>query len=125
MVEDTSPVVTPPVADQPAPADKEAPKAKDAPAPSKEGTPPGKDEKQTTIPGMGDSAPAGKVVNFTAVRDGTAKGKSTEKAAAQDKDKQAGKAKIAAKPRRGRPPKADKVTTDKAKPQPVSYTHLI
>ena len=112
VVEDASPVVTPPAADQPAPADKEAP------APSKEGTPPGKDEKQTTIPGMGNPAPAGKVVDFTAARDGATKGKPPEKAVAQDKDKQADKAKDAAKPRRGRPPKADKAAPDKAKPQP-------
>ena len=91
-------------------------KDKDAPAPSKEGTPPGKDEKQTTIPGMGDPAPAGKVVDFTAARDGAAKGKPPEKAAAPDKGKQADKAKDAAKPRRGRPPKADKAAPDKAKP---------
>ena len=32
--------------------------------------------------------PAGKVVNFTAARDGTAKGKPPEKAADHDKDKQ-------------------------------------
>lgn len=51
VVEDASPVVTPPAAEQPAPAGKEVPKDKDTPAPSKEGTPPGKDEKQTTIPG--------------------------------------------------------------------------
>ena len=128
----------PPVQDQPAPAkadasvvegaskvatpttaDKEAPKDKDAPAPSMEGTPqPGKDEKQTTIPGVGDPAPAGKVVDFTAARDGAAKGKPPEKAAAPDKDKQADKAKDAAKPHRGRPPKADKAPPDKAKPQP-------
>ena len=101
-----------PVQDQPAPAKAEAPKAKDASAPSKEGSPPGKDEKQTTIPGMGDPAPAGKVVDFTAARDGATKSKPTEKAAAQDKDKQA------AKPRRGRPPKADKAAPDKAKTQP-------
>ena len=44
----------PPVQDQPAPAGKEAPKNKDAPATSKESTLPCKDEKQTTIPGMGD-----------------------------------------------------------------------
>lgn len=74
-----------------------------APAPSKEGMPPGKDEKQTTIPGMGDPAPAGKVVDFTAARDGAAKGKTTEKAAVPDKGKHANKAKDAAKPRRGRP----------------------
>ena len=35
----------------------------------------GKDEKQTTIPGMGDSSPTGKVVDFTAARAGTTKGK--------------------------------------------------
>ena len=96
----------PPVQDQPTPASKEAPKDKDAPAPSKEGTPQGKNEKQTTIPGMGDPAPAGKVVDFTAARDGATKGK------------QADKAKDAVKPRRGRPPKADKAPPDKAKPQP-------
>lgn len=61
----------PPVQDQPAPAGKEAPKDKDAPAPSMEGAPqPGKDEKQTTILGMGDPALAGKVVDFTAARNG-------------------------------------------------------
>ena len=70
----------PPVQGQPAPAKAEAPKDKDAPAPSMEGTPqPGKDEKQTTIPGMGDPAPAGKVVDFTAARDGAAKGKPPER----------------------------------------------
>ena len=107
----------PPVQDQPTPAKAEAPKEKDAP--SMEGTPqPGKDEKQTTIPGMGDPAPAGKVVDFTAARDGAAKGKPPKKTVAPDRDKQAGKAKDAAKPRRGRPPKADKAASDKAKPQP-------
>jgi len=106
-----------PVAEQPAPAGKEASKEKDAPA--KEGAPqPGKDEKQTTIPGMGDPAPAGKVVDFTAARDGATKGKPPEKAAAPDKGKQADKAKEAAKPRRGRPARADKAAPDKAKPQP-------
>ena len=76
VVEGAPKVATPPAAEQPAPADKEAPKDKDAPAPSMEGTPqPGKDEKQTTIPGMGDPAPAGKVVDFTAARDGATKGK--------------------------------------------------
>ena len=119
VVEDASPVVTPPpAAEQSALAGKEAPKDKDAPAPSKEGMPPGKDEKQTTIPDMGDPAPAGKVVDFTAAREGAAKGNPTEKVAASDKGKQADKAKDAAKPRRGRPPKADKAAPDKAKPQP-------
>ena len=98
VVEGAPKVATPPAAEQPAPADKEAPKDKDAPAPSMEGTPqPGKDEKQTTIPGMGDPAPAGKVVDFTAARDGAAKGKPPEKAAAPDKGKQADKAKDAAR----------------------------
>jgi ParB family chromosome partitioning protein len=67
---------------------------------------------------MGDPAPAGKVVDFTAARDGATKGKPPEKAVAPDKGKQADKAKDAAKPRRGRPPKADKAAPDKAKPQP-------
>ena len=81
VIEDASKVVKPPTAEQPAPAGKEAPKEKDAPA--KEGVPqPGKDEKQTTIPGMGDPAPAGKVVDFTAARDGATKGKPPEKAVA-------------------------------------------
>ena len=119
VVEGATTVITPPAAEQPAPAGKEAPKGKDAPAPSVAGVPQsGKDEKQTTIPGMGDPAPAGKVVDFTAARDGAAKGKPPEKAAAPDKGKQTDKAKDAAKPRRGRPPKADKAAPDKAKPQP-------
>lgn len=61
VVEDVPKVVTPPAAEQPALADKEVSKDKGAPAPSKEGVPqPDKDEKQTTIPGMGDPAPLGK-----------------------------------------------------------------
>ena len=88
----------PPVQDRSAPAKTEAPEVKGAPQP-------GKDEKQTTIPGMGEPTPAGKVVDFTAARDGATKGKPPEKAVAQDKDKQADKAKDAAKPRRGRPPR--------------------
>ena len=90
VTEDASKVVTPPTAEkpvegktapdpaaeQPAPGDKD----KDAPAPSKEGAPqPGKAEKQTTIPGMGDPTPAGKVVDFTAARDGATKGNSPRK----------------------------------------------
>ena len=114
------------VQDQPALAKAETPKDKDAPAPSMEGTPqPGKDEKQTTIPGMGDPAPAGKVVDFTAARDGVTKGKPPEKAAAPDKGKQADKAKDAAKPRRSRPARADKAAPDKAKPQPRDKMELL
>ena len=108
----------PAVQDQPAPAGKEAPQNKDAPATSKESTLPCKDEKQTKIPGMGDLAPAGKVVDFTAARDEATNGKLPEKAATPDKSKQADKAKDAAKPRRGRPPKANKAAPDKAKPRP-------
>lgn len=131
----TEPVKTdPPVQEPPAPAKAEAPVVEgtteapihsaaekpsegktvpgpmpEQPVPAKENTPqPDKDEKQTTIPGMGDPASAGKVVDFTAVRDGAAKDKPPERAAAQDKDKQADKAKDAAKPRRGHPSKADK-----------------
>ena len=76
-----------PTGEQPALGGKEAPKDKDIPAPSKEGAPPGKDEKQTTIPSMGDPAPAGKVVDFTAAREGVVEGKTPEKAAAPDKAK--------------------------------------
>ena len=126
VVEGATTVITPPAAEQPAPAGKEAPKGKDAPAPSVAGAPqPGKDEKQTTIPGMGDSAPAGKVVDFTAARDGATKGTPPEKAAAPDKDKQADKTKDAAKPRRGRLAKADKAAPDKAKPQPRDKMGLL
>lgn len=68
--------------EQPAPVGKENLKDKEAPAPSKEGAPQlDKDKKQTTISGMGDAAPAGKVVDFAATWDGAAKGKPTEKAA--------------------------------------------
>ena len=116
VVEGASKVATPPAAEQPAPASKEAPKDKDAPAPSKEGSPLGKDKKQTTIPGMGDSALSGKVVDFTAARDGATKGKPPEKSAAPDKGKQADKAKDAAKPRKGRPSKANKAAPGEAQP---------
>ena len=116
VVEDVPKVVAPPAA--------EAPKDKGTSAPSKEGTPqPGKDEKQTTIPGMGDPAPAGKVVDFTAAREGAAKGKPPEKAAAPDKDKQADKTKDAAKPRRGRPPKADNAPPRQG--QAATWGHLV
>ena len=107
----TEPVKTdPPVQEPPAPAKTEAPvvegtteapihsaaekpsegktvpgPAPEQPAPARENTPqPDKDEKQTTIPSTGDPAPAGKVVDFTAARDGATKGKPPEKAAAPD-----------------------------------------
>ena len=56
---------------------------------------------------------------------GATKGKPPEKAVAPDKDKQADKAKDAAKPRRGRPPKVDKAAPDKAKPQPRDKMELL
>ena len=47
---------------------------------------------------MRDPAPAGKVVDFTAARDGATKGKPPERDAAPDKGKQTDKVKDAAKP---------------------------
>ena len=70
---------------------------------------------------MGDPAPSGKVVDFTAARDGATKGKPPEKAVPPDKGKQADKAKDTAKPRRGRPPKADKAVS---KEMPLSLGTL-
>ncbi len=99
------------VQDQPVPAKTESPVVEGAPHP-------GKDEKQSTIHGMGDPAPAGKVVDFTAARDGATKGTPPERDAAPDKGKQTDKVRDAAKPRRGRPHKADKTAPDKVKPQP-------
>ena len=122
VVEGAPKVATPPAAEQPAPADKEAPKDKDAPAPSMEGTPqPGKDEKQTTIHGMGDPAPAGKVVDFTAARDGAAKGKPPEKAAAPDK----GKRRRRASPRKRLRPRirASRRIKRRMRPSPAGAAH--
>ena len=132
--ENTEPMkADPPVPEQPAPAKTEAPAeeealktaaplaAKKAPAPGaeqpalpKEDKPqPDKTEQQVTIPGMGDPAPAGKVVDFTAARDGTAKGKPLEKDTAPDKGKQPD----ALTPRRGRPPKESKSAPGKTAPR--------
>ena len=107
--------------EQPAPAKKDAPKEKAAPAvgkdtPPKEKESPDKplpEDKQTAIPSMEGPAPAGKVVDFTAARDRTAKGKPPEKVAAPDKGKQP----EPPKPRRGRPPKADKTAPRDKKSQ--------
>ncbi len=93
---------TPDPVEQPAPTEKTAPKDKVAPAagkdtPPKDKEPPDKplpEDKQTTIPGMG--APAGKVVDFAAVKGGAAKGTQVDQSPE------------APKPRRGRPPKEDK-----------------
>ena len=103
-----------PGAEQPAPPKQDNPKGKDNPAPPKEDKhQPGKTDQQVTIPGMGDPALAGKVVDFTAARDGTAKGKPPEKVTAPDKGKQPD----VPTPRRGRPPKEGKSAPDKASPR--------
>ena len=86
-------------AEQPAPGREDVPKDKEAPAagkdtPTKEKKPPDKsfpEDKQTTIPGM--EAPAGKVVDFSAARDGAAMGEQTDKSPDTPK------------PHRGRKPK--------------------
>ena len=132
--ENTEPMkADPAVPEQPAPSKPETPAVGDAPkaavppavekspalgaeqpAPSKENKPqPGKTDQQVTIPGMGDPTPAGKVVDFTAARDGTAKGKPPEKAAAPDKSKQP----EASTRRRGRPPKDNKSVPGKTAPR--------
>lgn len=94
--------------EQPAPAEKDTPKEKDAPAAGKDAPPRDKEppdkplpeDKQTTIPGM--EAPAGKVVDFAAARDGAAKGEQTDKSPDTPN------------PRRGRKPK--EATQDKDDP---------
>ena len=82
-----------PVQEQPDPIKPEPP---DKPLPK---------DKQTTIPGMEAPASAGKVVDFAAVRDGAAKGNEPEKTVEEPK------------PRRGRPPKADKTAPRDKKSQ--------
>ena len=104
-VEGAPKAAAPPAAEKAPAPEQDDPKVKDNPTPSKEDKPqPGKTDQQVTIPGMGDPAPAGKVVDFTAARDGTAKGKPPEKDTAPDK----GKPPEAPTPRRGRPPKERK-----------------
>ena len=104
-VEGAPKAAAPPAAEKAPAPEQDDPKVKDNPTPSKEDKPqPGKTDQQVTIPGMGDPAPAGKVVDFTAARDGTAKGKPPEKETAPDK----GKPPEAPTPRRGRPPKERK-----------------
>lgn len=103
-----------PGAEQPAPPKRDNPQGKDNPTPPKEDKPqPGKTDQQVTIPGMGDPAPAGKVVDFAAARDGTAKSKPPEKDTAPDKGKQP----EAPTPRRGRPPKEGKSAPGKTAPR--------
>lgn len=113
-VEGAPKAAAPPAAEK-APAPEQGdPKGKDNPTPSKEDKPqPGKTDQQVTIPGMGDPAPAGKVVDFTAARDGTAKGKPPEKDTAPDKGKQP----EAPTPRRGRPSKESKSAPGKTAPR--------
>ena len=94
--------LAPDPAEQPAPTEKIAPKDKVAPAAGKDAPPKDKEppvkplpeDKQVTIPGM--EPPAGKVVDFAAVKGGAAKGN------------QPNQSPEAPKPRRGRPPKEDK-----------------
>ena len=89
-----------PGVEQPAPPKQDNPKGKDNLTPPKEDKPqPGKTDQQVTIPGMGDPTATGKVVDFTAARDGTLKGKPPEKTPTSDKGKQPD----APTPRRGRP----------------------
>ena len=92
-------------AEQPAPAGKDAPKEKEPP------DKPLPEDKQTAIPGM--EAPAGKVVDFVAVRDGAAKDKPPEKAKVPDNGKQTD----SPTPRRGRPPKESKAVPGQALPR--------
>ena len=119
-VEDALKVAAPPEAEKaPAPGSEQPARPKqdnpkDNLTPSQADKPqPGKDEEQATIPGIGDPAPAGKVVNFTAARDGTVKGKPPEKAPASDRGKQPD----APTPRRGRPPKESKSAPGKTAPR--------
>ena len=92
--------------EQPDPAGKDAPKEKEPP------DKPLPEDKQTAIPGMEGPAPAGKVVDFAAVRDGAAKDKPLEKATVPDKGKQTD----FPAPRRGRPSKEGKSAPGKAPP---------
>ena len=113
-VEGTPKAAAPPAAEKAPAPEQDDPEGKDNPTPSKEDKPqPGKTDQQVTIPGMGDPAPAGKVVNFTAARDGTVKGKPPEKAPASDRGKQPD----APTPRRGRPPKESKSAPGKTAPR--------
>ena len=79
-----------------------------------------KEQEQPPTPGKDDPAPAhsGKVVDFAAARGEAAK--EEKKAAKQkpptEKDK-------AAKPRRGRPPKAEKASPEQVKPPKAGKTH--
>ena len=103
-----------PGVEQPAPPKQDNPKGKDNLTPPKEDKPqPRKTDQQVTIPGMGDPTATGKVVDFTAARDGTVKGKPPEKSPASDKGKQPD----APTPRRGRPPKDDKSAPGKTAPR--------
>ena len=99
-----------PGAEQPAPPKQDNPKGKDKPTPAKDDKP---SAQQVTIPGMRDPAPAGKVVDFTAARDRTAKGQPPEKDTAPNKGRQP----ESPIPRRGRPPKESKSAPGKTAPR--------
>ena len=116
VIEDASKVVTSPAAEPSAPADKESPKDKSASSPAKgDKTLQEKGEKQTTIPSMGDPAPTGKVVDFTAVRNGATKSKPPEKAVPPDNDKQVDKSsrERISKTTRAKPQPRDKMSQSK------------
>ena len=115
------PVVTDPVpTEKTAPADKAEPAAPEIPgSAAPEQAKPEKEAQQTAIPNKGDPALAssGKVVDFAAARDEEAKDKAPKEKAPKQKAPEE-KDKGTAKPRRGRPPKADKAAPDRIKPQP-------
>lgn len=81
---------------------------------------PEKKTRQTATPDKGNpaQAPAGKVVDFAAVREVAAKDKAPKEKAPKQKAP-AEKDEVAAKATKGRPPKADKTASDKGKqPKP-------
>lgn len=79
-----------------------------------------KEQEQPPTPGKDDPAPAhsGKVVDFAAARDEAAK--EEKKAVKQKPPTEKNKA---AKPGRGRPPKAEKTTPEQTKPPKAGKTH--
>ena len=100
-------------ADAVTPAEVEEPTAPEVPKAEKE-------QAQPPDPGRDDPAPAhsGKVVDFAAARDEAAK--EEKKAIKQKPPKEKGKP---AKPRRGRPSKAEKAAPEQTKPPKAGKTH--
>ena len=109
-----------PVVADPAPAEKAEPTVPEAPGPAAPEQPnPEKEAQQTATPDKGNPALAssGKVVDFAAACEEAAKDKAPKDKAAKQKTTEP-KDNAAAKPRRGRPAKADKEAPNRAKPQP-------